>query len=332
MKMNKILVGISAVIVGIAIFAGGAFFAQVNAQEGQPDESTGNWDGTYGPGMMDNWDGQVGANMMNSGMMGSYGNLEDVEPLSIEDAETAVSTYLTTLDNTNLELGEVMIFENHAYAQILDSETSLGAFEVLVDPVTQNVYPEPGPNMMWNTEFGMMSGNFDMMDMMMNGGMMGGGMMGGNMMGGNMMGNWDGENGYGSMDGSMMDNLDGENSYGSMDGSMMDNLDGENGYGSMNGGMMGMMSGNMMSGFGVAPGVEISVTADEALEIAQQYLDEYLPDTIVDQADAFPGYYTSHVEQDGEIIGMLSVNAYTGQVFLHHWHGDFIEMSGEDHS
>jgi hypothetical protein len=28
---------------------------------------------------------------------------------------------------------------------------------------------------------------------------------------------------------------------------------------------------------------------------------------------------------------MLSVNAYTGQVFLHHWHGDFIEMAGEEH-
>jgi hypothetical protein len=152
------------------------------------------------------------------------------------------------------------------------------------------------------------------------------------MMGGSMMGNWDGENGYGSMDGSMMDNWDGENGYGSMDGSMMDNQDGQYGTDMMNGGMMGMMSGNMMSGFAVAPGVEISVTADEALEIAQQYLDENLPDTIVDQADTFPGYYTLHVEQDGEIIGMLSVNAYTGQVFLHHWHGDFIEMNGENHS
>jgi hypothetical protein len=28
---------------------------------------------------------------------------------------------------------------------------------------------------------------------------------------------------------------------------------------------------------------------------------------------------------------MLSVNVYTGQVFLHHWHGDFIEMAGKGH-
>ncbi|MFQ5419500.1 MAG: hypothetical protein ACE5EY_03950 [Anaerolineae bacterium] len=332
--MNKTLVVISAIVVGIALFAGGAFFAQVNAQEGQPGEPAGNGAGEYGPGMMDNWDGQVGADMMNSGtmngsMMGNYGDLADVDLLSIEDAETAVTTYLATLDNTNLAVGEIMIFANHAYAQILDTETGVGALEVLVDPVTQNVYPEPGPNMMWNTEFGMMSGSFDMMDSMMNGGM-----MGGSMMDGSMMGNWDGENSYGPMDGSMMDNWDEEKGYGPMDGSMMDNWDGStSGYGMMGGGLMGgMMSGGLMGGFAIAPGVEISVTADQALQIAQQYLDGYLPDTTVDQADTFPGYYTLHVEQDGEIIGMLSVNAYTGQVFLHHWHGDFIEMSGEDHS
>ncbi len=41
----------------------------------------------------------------------------------------------------------------------------------------------------------------------------------------------------------------------------------------------------------------------------------------------FYGYYTIDVERDGKIIGMLSVNGYTKQVFLHTWHGDFIEMS-----
>jgi len=43
---------------------------------------------------------------------------------------------------------------------------------------------------------------------------------------------------------------------------------------------------------------------------------------------SIPGYYTLHILEDSETIGMLSVNAYTGQVFHHHWHGDFIEMSG----
>jgi hypothetical protein len=245
--------------------------------------------------------------MMGSGMMGN----SDADPLSIEDAETAVSDYLSTLDNSNLTVGEVMIFDNQAYAQILDSETGIGAFEVVVDPDSRTVYPEPGPNMMWNSEFGMASGSFEMMSS----GMMG---MGGNMMDDDSMGN--GSMGNGSMGNGSMGN-------GSMGNGSMGN--GSMGNGSMDG---GMMSDEMMGGFAIAPGVEISVTADEAVEIAQQYLDKYQLGTTVDEADSFPGYYTAHVEEDGEIVGMLSVNAYTGQVFTHHWHGDFIEMSGEDHS
>jgi hypothetical protein len=395
-KMNKTLVIVGAVVVGIALFAGGVFLSQVNAQTEQPDDLTGigtdeygsdmmdnqggqyssdmmgnqggqfgsdmmdnqggqfgsdmmgNQGGQFGSDMMGNQGGQFGSDMMNGGMMGMMmgsgsgmmGN-SDADPLSIEDAETAVSDYLSTLDNSNLTVGEVMIFDNQAYAQILDTETGIGAFEVIVDPVSRTVYPEPGPNMMWNTEFGMASGSFEMMSS----GMMG---MGGNMMGSDTMdfGSMDssmmGDNAtdFGSMDGSMMG--DNATDFGSMDGSMM----GSNGmdFGSMDGSMMGsngmdfgsmgsgMMSDEMIGGFAVAPGVEISVTADEAGEIAQQYLDTYQPGTTVDEADSFPGYYTAHVEEDGEIVGMLSINGYTGQVFYHHWHGDFIEMSTADQS
>jgi hypothetical protein len=57
-----------------------------------------------------------------------------------------------------------------------------------------------------------------------------------------------------------------------------------------------------------------------------------LPGKTADEtADMFPGYYTLHVLEDGETVGMLSVNSYTGQVFFHHWHGDFIEMANEEH-
>jgi hypothetical protein len=141
--------------------------------------------------------------------------------------------------------------------------------------------------MMWNTEYGMMSGgNFGMMGGMMND-QFGSDMMGDNQFGSDMMG---------------------ESQYG------------------------GMMGGNMMGSFGYAPDAEINITADEAVNAAQEYLDAYLPGKTVDeQADAFPGYYTLHVLEDGKTIGMLSVNAYTGQVFLHHWHGDLIEMVGEGH-
>jgi hypothetical protein len=259
--MNKIILVIVAILAGIGLFIGGFFFGQINAQTNLSGWMMGNWNDQAVPGMMRN--SQYGP-----GMMGNYGGLTDVDPLSLEDAETAVTNYLTSLNEDNLALGEIMIFDNHAYAQIIDETSGTGAFELLVDSVTQNVFPEPGPNMMWNTEYGMMSsGNFGMMGGMMNG---------------------------------------------------------QPGPG---------MRGGMMGNLGYAPNTETSVTVEEAVVSAQEYLDAYLPGkTAADTADAFPGYYTLHVLEDGETVGMLSVNAYTGQVFLHHWHGDFIEMAGEDHA
>ncbi len=44
----------------------------------------------------------------------------------------------------------------------------------------------------------------------------------------------------------------------------------------------------------------------------------------------FPGYYTVDFEVNGQTAGMLSVNAYTGQVWYHTWHGQFLsERSGQ---
>ena len=79
----------------------------------------------------------------------------------------------------------------------------------------------------------------------------------------------------------------------------------------------------------IAEAEEMNVTVDEAYEYAQAYLDEALPGATVDteEADTFYGYYTLHVLEDGEVTGMLGVNGYTGQVFLHHWHGNFISMT-----
>jgi len=283
--MNKKVLVIVAILAGIGLFAGGFFFSQVNAQVNQPGWMMGS--NQFGPGMMD--DGQYSGMMdmmMSSGMMGgqygssmmgNYGGSTSVEPLSIADAETAVTNYLTTLNNDNLSLGEIMIFDNQAYAQIMNSETGQGAFEVLVDPTTRNVFPEPGPNMMWNTEYGMV------MQSMMSGGNYG-------MMGGMMNGQ------YGS-------------------------------------GMMGdsQYNSDMMDNFGYTPDTEISVSPEQATTFAQEYLDTYLPGKTADtHTDTFPGYYTIHVLEDGQTSGMLSVNAYNGQVFFHHWHGTFIEMTGED--
>ncbi len=164
--------------------------------------------------------------------------------LSINEAESAIDSYLTNYDSTNeLQIGEIMIFDNQAYAQIVEDDTGIGAFEVLVDPRTMNVYYEQGASMMWNLK-----------------------------------------------------------------------------YGHMRGGMMGRVS--------YSDGQNMPISSEEAISIAADYLKNYGSNlTVDDHADQFYGYYTLHTLDGGEVAGMLSVNGYTGQVIIHTWHGDFIEMS-----
>ena len=76
------------------------------------------------------------------------------------------------------------------------------------------------------------------------------------------------------------------------------------------------------------PTADMPVSAEQAQENAQRYLDSYLPGTTADEhADTFYGYYTLHVLEDDQVIGMLSVNGFTGQVWYHNWHGEFIQMT-----
>lgn len=92
-------------------------------------------------------------------------------------------------------------------------------------------------------------------------------------------------------------------------------------YGHM-GGMMGMM-GSWWSW----PGGKMTVTPEQARTNAQKWLDSHLPGrTAADEVDTFYGYYTIHVLQDDQVVGMLSVNGYTGQVWYHTWHSNFVGM------
>ena len=67
------------------------------------------------------------------------------------------------------------------------------------------------------------------------------------------------------------------------------------------------------------------VTLDQAEANTQQYLKTYLPGTTVGGVTTFYGYYNVEVLNAGTTYGMLSVNAYTGQVWYHTWHGTFIQ-------
>lgn len=194
------------------------------------------------------------------GMMGGFTSSTSAEPLSVQESLDAVEVYLADLGNDDLEVEEIMVFEYNSYAIVKEASTGMGAFELLVDPDTGSVFPEYGPNMMWNLKYGMHAGNTF-------------------------------------------------------------------GPGRMGGGMMGGYNFN----YGDTPAdvsAEMTISADEALELAQDYLDANDPGvTVSDEITAFYGYYTIDLEQDGALVGMLSVNGSTGQVFPHTWHGAFVEMT-----
>ncbi|WP_234543966.1 hypothetical protein [Streptomyces shenzhenensis] len=72
---------------------------------------------------------------------------------------------------------------------------------------------------------------------------------------------------------------------------------------------------------------QVRVSAAQARSIAQQWLRGQGTGLTAGEADSFPGYYTLHTLKSGRITGMLSVNATTGQVWYHSWHGGFVAMS-----
>lgn len=210
--------------------------------------------------------GMGGNDMMGPWMMSGARAVspEGVEPLTLDEAAEAVQEYIETIGDSDLVIGEVMVFDNHAYAQIVEESTGIGAMEVLVDPATLNVYPEMGPNMMWNLKYGGMGG----------------------------------QSGFGMMSGV------GDQAY--------------RGFGEMMGNPVDLPESTD----------DMTVSSEEAVELAQRYLDSSLPGMGADEhADAFYGYYTIHIQQAGETVGMLSVNGFTGEVFVHTWHGNLVEMS-----
>jgi hypothetical protein len=185
------------------------------------------------------------------GMMDGYSQekTSDVEPLTVDETDQIIHQWLEGLRNDDLVMGEVMIFDNHSYIEIIESSTGIGAMEVLVDPVTRSVYPEQGPNMMWNLKYSPMG----------------------------------------------------------------------SGHG------MGWSNSTTLTAEDVK---NMPVSPVEAVAAAQIFLDEYHPGLEADQhSDVFYGYYTVHVLEDGQVIGMLSVHGESGQVFYHDWHGTLIEMN-----
>ncbi len=226
-KSNAILLGLLGVAALGFVLAQGMFGAPPDRGYGY-----GYGYGGYGYGMMGGYDGwyggmmgpgMMGAGMMGAGMMGGV-YLPDARPIDQAEAVRRIQDFVARV-TPGAKVKDVMAFSQNYYAQIVDDK-GRGLGEVIVDRYTGVVYPEPGPNMMWN----------------------------------------------------------GASRY-----------------------------------FRTNPRYDLEAAKD----LAKRFLAGYLPGAEILEAQAFDGYYTFDFGR-GKIEGMLSVNAYSGEVWVHTWHGVFL--------
>ncbi len=237
-KKTLALLGVVLIVVGIAgLFLSSGYsrltYGGYSPQWGGFGEM--GQGGMMGGGMMGGTSGMMGymmqmmgGNMLVSGGIpyNSNGSL-----VSLEQAGEIAEKYLSAQINNDLELADLEEWEFNFYVEYKEKSTGTKAFQMLIDKYRGTVSPEMGPNMMWNTKYGMMGTQ--------------------------------------------------------------------------------------------ATGAK-TLTKEQAMASAQQFLDSRLPGTKAEDSGMFYGYYHFDVKKDSRMYGMMDVNGYSGQVWYHTWHGNFI--------
>lgn len=191
----------------------------------------GNWDDGGMRGGMMNGDWRMGGNMGDEGDRYTPRTLpRSARGITTLGAATqAVRAYFAAYNNPDLSVGEVVQFGREFYARVREQNTGRYAFAVLIDPSSGQVWPEPGPNMSWNSRFGQ------------------------------------------------------------------------------------------------GANTEMTITPGQARFFAQASLDASVPAATAGDPLAFYGFYTFEVWQGNQMIGMVSVNGVTGEVWYHNQYGPYID-------
>lgn len=188
--------------------------------------------GQMGPGMMYNQNGDYGygpgmmGNMMMGNMMAIYS--PESKPISQDVALKNMENFSKQY-GSNTEVDDFMEFSSNYYAIVKDTASGQDIAEILVDRYSGAAYPEPGPNMIWNTLYG---------------------------------------------------------------------------------------AGREQTG-----GSGYDLTG--AQKLAEEFLTGYLPGAKILESKEMPGYYTFDFGRN-DTESMLSVNAYSGQIWVHTWHGSYL--------
>lgn len=70
----------------------------------------------------------------------------------------------------------------------------------------------------------------------------------------------------------------------------------------------------------------MAVSEEQAWRDAQAIIDESIPDGVAGDVQSFYGYYTVPAYKDGDLIGLFSINGYTGTVCYQSCHGSIVEI------
>jgi len=161
MKTWKIATVLTLAVIGVALVTASAFAFngfRTTANYGYPAGTTypptTNPTQTYrgwGWGCMGRWRwGNAAPTYPSAGITAT--------PITIDTAATIAQQYLSQLNNPDLAVREVEEYTQNFYVQVYEKNTGIGAVELLIDKYTGRIYPEMGPNMIWNTKYGMHSG------------------------------------------------------------------------------------------------------------------------------------------------------------------------------
>ena len=175
MKTWKIIVTVGVALMAIALITASAFAFMGARGIYTPYGTNTGVTGTYGGfgGMMGGYVNAYGTTTppANSGQYGwggcmgrwfgnGYVNTPTTTtgtPITITAAVNVAQQYVASLSNKDLAVDEVEEYTQNFYVLVKENSTGRGAFELLINKYTGGISPEMGPNMMWNTKYGMMS-------------------------------------------------------------------------------------------------------------------------------------------------------------------------------
>lgn len=79
----------------------------------------------------------------------------DLKNISFDEVKITGQEYLDDIGLQNVKISEIMEFSNNFYIVTVEEDTGIGAMELLLDKKNGVIFPEYGPNMMWNQKYGM---------------------------------------------------------------------------------------------------------------------------------------------------------------------------------